>query len=163
MPHTSHWPPTLSPVGMQDQVISQGPHGAGADFGVPRQRGTTEPLVPGITGDTSLPARCHRGHGPGKQLWLRLLDAGQQHKPLASLDPSPRHRGAVWGGPRCTRTCHLIAGDQRLPVILGTHGDYLTPWRLGNCVGLFSLGLRKGMARHSPPGRGVPLGNAQNH
>lgn len=140
MPRTSHQPPTLSPRGMQDQALPQGQRGVGADLGVPRQRGTAGPPIPGIIGDTSLPARCRWGRGAGKQLWLWLLGAGQRHKPPASLDPSPRHRGEAPGGPRCTRTCRLIAGDQWLPVILGTHGDGLTPWGLGNCVRLFSPG-----------------------
>lgn len=80
--------------------------------------GTTEPPESGIPGDTSLPARCHEAAGPGSSCgsggWVPARD-----KPPASLDPSSRQRAGL----RCTRICHLIAGDQRLFVILGMAGD----------------------------------------
>lgn len=84
----------------------------GADLGVCRQRGTAGPRVPGRAGDTSLPARCHRGAAAA-------LVAGCRPAALTtgSPGPSPRQRGEARGGPRCTRTCCLIAGDWQLLVI----------------------------------------------
>lgn len=71
--------------------------------------GVTEPPRPGIPGgDTSPPARMSRG---GSQGWVPARD-----KPL---DPSSRHQAGL----RCTRSCHLIAGDQRPFVILGMAGE----------------------------------------
>lgn len=83
----------------------------GADLGVCRQRGTAGPRVPGRAGDTSLPARCHRGAA-------EALVAGCRPAALTtgSLGPSPRQRGEARGGLRCTRTCCLIAGDWQLLV-----------------------------------------------
>lgn len=158
-PRGQPWGHSQMPHGDRISPHLQGQPGAGADLGVPRRGG-------GLWGHQFLEFPVtHRSRpgATGAAVAAVALGAGQRHKPPASRDPSPRHRGRARGGPRCTRTCRLIAGDQRLPVILGTCGDGLTPRELGSCVALFSPRLEGQDSVSQPPGSGCPFGDAQTH
>lgn len=116
-------------------------------LGVTRPRGTTEPPVPGIAGDTSLPARCHEA---GKQLRLRGLGAsqGQTTSQPGSVLTSPA-RAAVY--PDLSPNCWGPASLRHF----GDGWGRLTLQGLGSCVGSVSLGQWHGvgvMTQSTAPG-----------